>query len=139
MSFPLDTNVLSELRKGPRCDSRVAAWFAAADDAAVYLSVLVVGEIRQGIEALRGREPASAAALEAWLGRVIEQYDERILPVDRSVAEAWGGLHASTPLPAIDGLLAATAWVHDLTLVTRNTRDVARSGVPCLNPFQSGT
>lgn len=136
MSFLLDTNVLSELRKGSRCDSHVAAWVSAVDDAGLFLSVLVIGEIRQGIEAVRGRDARSAAALDAWLARITAEYEDRILPVDRPVAEAWGRLNASTPLPAIDGLLAATARVHGLTFVTRNVTDAARSGVPCLDPFQ---
>jgi toxin FitB len=135
VSFLLDTNVLSELRKGGRCDARVAAWFAAVRDEDLHTSVLVVGEVRQGIEGIRRRDPQAAGLLERWLGRIVAQYEERILPVDRRVAEAWGRLNAAARLPAIDGLLAATALVHGLTLVTRNLKHVTRSGVPCLNPF----
>jgi hypothetical protein len=104
-------------------------------DQELFLSVLVVGEIRQGVEAVRTRDPVSAARLERWLSTLIESYAERILPVDLGVATLWGRLNVPEPTPAVDGLLAATAIVHGLTLVTRNTRDVARTGVQLVNPF----
>jgi predicted nucleic acid-binding protein len=135
VSFLLDTNVVSELRKGARADAGVAAWFAAAASDELYLSVLVIGEIRRGIERVRRRDAAAAASLERWLTRLGSDHEDRILPVDRAVAEAWGRLDAAGSLPTVDGLLAATAEVHGLTLVTRNTRDFARTGVPCLDPF----
>ena len=135
MSFLLDTNVLSELRKGKRCNEHVAAWFAAADDEDLYLSVVVVGEIRQGIEAVRRRDPRAAGALERWLNQLTRQHEARILVVDRQIAERWGELNALGRLPAIDGLLAATALVRGLTLITRNVKDVARTGVLYVNPF----
>jgi toxin FitB len=136
MSLLIDTNVISELRKGERCDPQVSAWFSAVPDDSIYLSVLVIGEIRRGIERIRLRDLDSARALERWLARVIRDNGDRIIDVDRDVAEEWGRLNAPDPLPAIDGLLAATAIVHGFTLVTRNTKDVERTGVTVVNPFE---
>ncbi len=135
MSYLLDTNVISELRKGRRCDPGVAAWFAgiAADE--IYLSALTIGEIRKGIESIRLRDSRSAAALETWLEELVTDQEDRILAIDRTVAEEWGRLAVPDPLPVVDGLLAATARVHRLTLATRNVKDVERTGVTCLNPF----
>jgi toxin FitB len=136
VSFLLDTNVLSELRKGKRADPHVAAWFAEVPPADLFLSVLVAGELRQGVERLRRRDLDSAERLDRWLVALLEGYAERILPVDLLTAELWGRLNSPDPLPAVDGLLAATALTHDLTLVTRNGRDVARTGVRLVDPFQ---
>ena len=133
MSFLLDTNVISEARK-PAGDPNVRAWLASVRGAELYLSVLVVGEIRQGIERLRRRDPRHAV-FEAWLATLRLDYADRILPVTAEIAEEWGRLNVPDPVAAIDGLLAATAHVHGLTLVTRNTADVARTGVALLNPF----
>jgi len=138
MSYLIDTNVISELRKGRRCDSNVSAWFASLADDEVYLSALTIGEIRRGTERIRRRDSKAAKRLDQWLGSIVEQYGEAILPVDRAVAERWGRLNVPDPLPLIDGLLAATALEHDLTLATRNVKDVARSGSPCVNPFEKG-
>lgn len=135
--FLLDTNVLSELRKGPRANAHVRAWIEDVDDNALFMSVLVVGEIRRGIENLRRRDAASARALDRWLARLEQAYGERVLQVDRGIADDWGRLDAAFGLPAIDGLLAATARVHGLVLVTRNTKDVGRAGIAVLNPFES--
>jgi predicted nucleic acid-binding protein len=136
VSWLVDTNVLSELRKKERADANVRAWFAAALEPEIFTSVLAVGEIRRGIELIRRRDPTSALALDQWLHRLVEHFQERILPVDREVAERWGRLCVPDPVPTVDGLLAATALVHDLTLVTRNTKDVVRTGVRYLDPFQ---
>ncbi len=135
MSFLLDTNIISELRKGPRTNAGVAAWFEAATDDELHLSVVVVGELRQGFERVRARDPRSANHLERWLEGLVESYADRILPVDLEVAELWGRLNVPDPLPVIDGLLAATAVAHGLTLVTRNIRDVRRTGAVTVNPF----
>ena len=135
MSYLLDTNVLSELRKGPRGHPHVAAWFAPVPDHAIYLSVLVIGEIRRGIERIRSRDPRSVITLEDWLAQVITGHRGRILAVDHTVAEEWGRMTASRPLSTVDSLLAATAKVHGLTLVTRNVIDIAATGVAYLNPF----
>ncbi len=136
MSFLLDTNVLSEMRK-PAGDANVRAWLASVRGTDLYLSVLVVGEIRQGIERLRRRDPAQAAVYEAWLAALRRDYADRILPVTADIAEAWGRLNVPDSVPVIDGLLAATAQVWAFTLVTRNTADLARTGVRLLNPFAS--
>lgn len=135
MTYLIDTNVVSELRKGPRCHPGVAAWIASVDDAELSLSVLVVGEIRRGVEAVRRRDPRRAGLLEHWLARLVRDHADRILPVDRAVAEEWGRLTAIRSTSVIDTLLAATARVHGLTLVTRNVRDIEWTGVPWINPF----
>ena len=132
--YLLDTNVVSEARK-PRGDPHLRAWLATVRGDELYLSVLVLGEIRQGIERLRRRDPRQAGVYEAWLATLRRDYADRIVSVTADVAEAWGRLNVPDPLPAIDGLLAATAQVRDLTLVSRNTADLARTGVRLLNPF----
>ena len=134
MSFLLDTNVISEARK-PDGNPGVRAWLAAVKGVDLYLSVLVVGEVRQGIARLRRRDPAQAGIYETWLARLREDYADRILPITVAVAEEWGRMNVPEPLPVIDGLLAATAKVHGLTFATRNTADLARSGVRLFNPF----
>ena len=133
--FLLDTNVVSELVR-PRPDSKVTAWVAATDEELLFLSVMTFGEIRKGIALLK--DPARRAALEAWLDRDLTlRFDRRILPIDHAVADRWGQLSAASsgPLPVIDGLMAATALHHNLTLVTRNTKDVAGTGVTLFNPW----
>jgi toxin FitB len=113
----------------------VRAWLGSVDDAALHLSVLVLGELRQGVERLRRRAPAAAARLDGWLHELAERYDDRIFPVDARIADRWGRLNVPDPIAAVDGLLAATALVHSLTLVTRNVRDIRRTGVRHLDPF----
>jgi len=137
VSLLLDTNVLSELRKGARANARLRGWFdgVAADE--IYLSVLVIGELRRGIELVRRRDARQAAALERWLTRVTADQADRILPVDEAVADHWGRLTASRPGSVIDTLMASTALVHGLVLVTRNVKDVAWTGVAYLNPFEA--
>ena len=135
MSYLVDTNVISELRKGRRCDPNVASWFAALSEDEIFLSVLVIGEIRRGVESIRRRDVKSAELLEAWLKELTVNHADRILTIDQTVAEEWGGLNVPDPLPVIDALLAATAKVHGLTLATRNIKDVARAGVACVDPF----
>lgn len=136
MSYLIDTNVILELRKGPRCNEHVSAWFARVPDDEILLSVLVIGEIRRGIERIRTRDAKSAASLETWLAKILMSHSGRILSVDREVAEQWGRMNAVTPLSTVDSLLAATAKVHGLTLVTRNVADIAATGVEYFNPFE---
>ena len=136
MNYLIDTNIISEVRKGKRCDPNVASWYEKIEDASLYLSVLVIGEIRKGIERIRPKDPVQAAAIENWLVAVDKAFGERILPIDRAVANEWGRLTASRPLPVIDGLLAATAKIHRMTLVTRNTAEIADLDVHILNPFE---
>lgn len=135
MSFLLDTNVVSELRKGTRADRGVIEWLESVDDDDLFLSALVVGELRQGVERLRLRDPAQAEHLDRWLTALVSDYTSRLLGVDVRVAELWSRLNVPDPIAAVDGLLAATALVHGLTLVTRNVRDIERTGVPVFNPF----
>jgi len=104
-------------------------------DENLYLSALVIGEIRKGIERLRTRDSIRADVLEQWLAAVRDAFLGRILPVDEAVSETWGRFNASRSLPAVDALLAATAKVHHLTLVTRNTSDIASLEIELLNPF----
>jgi len=94
-----------------------------------------VGEIRRGVERIRRRDARSARVLEAWLRRVVAEHSDRILPIDDAVAEEWGRLNVPDPIPVIDGLMAATARVHGLTLATRNLKDIKRTGAACVNPF----
>lgn len=136
--FLLDTNVISEARKRGRANRAVIAWIAAHQDD-LYLSVLVTGEIRRGVESIRKRDPRAAASLERWLREIETSFEDRILPVDGVVADRWGRLMADRTLPTIDGLLAATALVHGLTLATRNVRDVVKSGVSSVDPFTGGS
>lgn len=137
MGFLIDTNVISELRKRERADPAVAAWYAAQEEGEIFLSVLTIGEIRRGIESVRRRDVSAAVAIDSWLSRIVESYRDRILPIDELVSEQWGRISVPDPLPTIDGLLAATAMTYDLTLTTRNVRDVASSGVRYMNPFSS--
>jgi toxin FitB len=137
LSYLLDTNVISELRKGERADANVRAWFDELGDEEIYLSALTIGEIRRGVESVRRRDPDSAAALDSWLARLGEAYRDRILPVDRTIAEEWGRMSVPDPLPVVDGLLAATAKVAGLTFATRNVADVEAAGVELVDPFSA--
>lgn len=137
MSYLLDTNVILELRKGERADKKVTAWFSELADEEIFLSVLTIGEIRRGVENVRRRDPDSAAALDSWVARLGEAHRDRILPVDRSIAEEWGRMNVPDPLPVVDGLLAATAKVAGLTFATRNVADVEGSGVEFIDPFSA--
>jgi predicted nucleic acid-binding protein len=136
MSYLLDTNIISEVRKGERCDPKVSAWYASIADEDLFLSTLVLGEIRQGVELARRRDPHKAAVLERWLGQVEAAFGTRVLAVDNAVADQWGRMSAVRPIPVIDGLLAATAVINRLTLVTRNDRQITGLGATILNPFE---
>jgi predicted nucleic acid-binding protein len=133
--YLLDTNIVSEVRKQSRANPSVMTWLKSVDDDDLFLSVLVLGEIRKGIELARNNDPAKAMALESWLKKLEEKFTDRVLPITPAIAEQWGRLSAIQPISTIDGLLAASAIIHDLTFVTRNTADVSGSGVRCLNPF----
>jgi len=137
VTWLIDTNIISEIRKGARCHPGVAVWWASVEDRELFLSVLTLGEIRRGIEGVQHRDPAKAAALERWLREVVDAFGARIIGVDLAVADAWGQMSAARSVPVIDALLAATAQVHDLILVTRNTADVSGLGVQTLNPFDA--
>lgn len=135
MRFVLDTNVLSEARKGSRANPGVIRWLSSVVTEDLYVSVLAIGEIRQGIEGLRGRDPVQADHLESWLARLRRDYADRILPVDLEAAEEWGRMNVPDPISTRDGLMAATAKTRGMTFVTRNTADVERTGAELLNPF----
>ncbi len=135
MRYLVDTNVVSEIGKGDRCDRNVATWYAAVEPDALALSVLVIGEIRAGIERLRTRDLRRARFFERWLLLVVDLFADRTVGIDRRIAESWGRLNSRTRLPTVDGLMAATALEHHLVVVTRNERDFARAGVSYLNPF----
>jgi predicted nucleic acid-binding protein len=134
MTYLLDTNVISELRKRSP-DPRVLAWYNSVSSAEIFISALSIGEIRQGIERLRRKDPGRADLLEQWLGGLRLTYRDHIVDVDAGTAEEWGRMNVPDPLPVIDGLLAATARAHGWTLVTRNTADLARTGITLLDPF----
>jgi predicted nucleic acid-binding protein len=141
MSYLVDTNVLSELRR-KQPDSQVVAWFSARSAQSLFLSVLTLGEIRKGIAALgvAAIDASKRQALSDWLeGDLPTFFLGRVLSVDAAVADRWGQLQARAgrPLPAIDSLLAATALHQNLTLVTRNVRDFADLGVNLVNPWES--
>lgn len=135
MGYLIDTNVLSELRKRDRADHGVATFYASLPRDEVFTSVIVLGEIRHGVERIRQRDPAAATALDRWLNWARSSFRERILPVTEEICDRWGYLGLAQPIATADALLAATALTHDLTLVTRNTKDVARTGARVLNPF----
>lgn len=135
MSWLVDTNVISELRKGDRCDPGVSAWFAELPESELFLSVLTIGELRRGIELVRRRDAEAAAPLGGWLEDIVTTHSDRILPVDRTVAEEWGRLNVPDPIPVVDGLIAATARVHGLRVATRNLDDLKRADVDCHDPF----
>lgn len=135
MGFLIDTNVVSGLRKGQKANAGVRQWLESIDDADLFISVLTLGEIRNGVERLRRRDPVSAAILESWLLQLTESMRDQTLPITPGIADCWGRLGVPNPRPVIDTLLAATALVHGLTLVTRNVNDVAHTGVAILNPF----
>lgn len=135
MKFLLDTNVISEIRKRDRADQNLARWVVRTPVKDIGTSVVVLAEIRRGIELKRRRDSKQAEHLDRWLAQMRTRLADRVLPIDESIAEAWAMLSVPNPLPLIDGLLAATAKVHGLTLVTRNVSDIARTGVSILDPF----
>jgi toxin FitB len=136
VNYLIDTHIVSELSKGEACDRQVERWYKYIADDSVYLSVLVLGELRKGADLARPRDPAKAYSLDAWIAALTQSFRERILPIDRAVAEEWGRLNAIRPLPLIGSLLGATANVHAMTLVTRNVADLRGTGVELLNPFE---
>jgi predicted nucleic acid-binding protein len=134
MGYLIDSNVLSELRK-PRCVEQVAAWFRSTPPSELFTSVLVMAELRRGSLLVRRRDPEGAERLDGWIAELGVAFEDRVLLVSSAVANRWAHLMVPDPISVIDGLLAATALVHDHTLVTRNTRDVVRTGVKVLDPF----
>jgi toxin FitB len=133
--FLLDTNVVSELRRKLQNDPKVQSWYHSVSSEDLFTSVIVIGEIRRGTEKIRPIDPVFASQLELWLRRFQTDYHDRILSVTEEIAEFWGTICPNAPLPEPDGLIAATALHHRMTLVTRNIEHVQRSGVTVLNPW----
>ena len=134
--YLLDTNVVSELRK-PKPHGAVLAWLRQTDEAQLHLSAVTLGEIQAGIELTREQDTAKAQELEAWLGQVAAAYN--VLPMDAAAFRSWAQLmHRRSDTLVEDAMIAATAKVHGLTVVTRNTSDFKLFGVPMLNPFLPG-
>lgn len=134
--YLLDTNVISELRKGKRCDPLLFSWMSKLAPSEAYLSVITIGEIRFGVEKLKRNDPATAVRLERWLEGLARDYQERILPVLGNTAELWGKLRQIRTLPVADALIAASALENGCIIATRNTRDFEGLGIPLLNPFE---
>ncbi len=125
------------MRKGDRGDANVAVWWNGVAEDDLWLSPLVLGEIRRGAELAHRRDPLRAQAIELWPADITSGFGNRVLPVDTAVAEQWGRMNAIRPVPVIDALLAATAKANGLTLVTRNVADVSGLNVDVLNPFEA--
>lgn len=139
--YLIDTNVISEARKGTKANAGVIAFFRRCIERneRVYLSAITIGELRRGVDLIRHRgDDAQADLLEAWLNEVVRNYRECILSFDHDTAQAWGRLRVPHHEHPLDKQIAATALMHDLTLVTRNTGDFAQTGVRLLNPFADG-
>jgi predicted nucleic acid-binding protein len=137
MTYLLDTNVISERQKR-RPDPQVTAWFQQARGERLYLSALSLGELYRWVRAIQGRDVAAALTLRSWLSELEARFARQILPVTTEIAREWGRLDApDRRLPVVDGLLAATARVHGLAVVTRNVKDFERAGVTVLNPFSA--
>ena len=136
--FLIDTNVISEARKGEKAYPGVMAFFqtAAADDAPLFLSVITIGELRRGVEMIRHRgDDTQASQLERWLHKLLLQFHDRILDFDAEAAQVWGRLRVPHPENELDKQIAAIALVHDLTVVSRNTAHFVSCGVRLRNPF----
>lgn len=138
--FLLDTNVVSELRKAKagKADANVVAWAASASAATMFVSAITVQELEIGVLLAERRNPSQGAVLRRWLEvQVLPAFAERILPVDTPVARRSAALHVPDPRPVRDSLIAATALVHAMPVVTRNVSDFAASGVEIINPWRS--
>jgi toxin FitB len=136
--YLIDTNVVSEARKGERANAGVRDFFARAqrDGTSLYLSAITVGELRRGADLIRHRgDSVQATRLDHWLAGLLSEYAGNILAFDQDTAQVWGRLRVPHHENAIDKQIASTALIHDLTLVTRNTADFARTGAKLLNPF----
>ena len=134
--YLLDTNVVSELRK-PKPHGGVLAWFQGLEDTQLHLSAVTLGEIQAGIEITREQDTAKAEEIEAWLELVAAAYN--VLPMDAAAFRIWARLmHRRSDTVYEDAMIAATAKVHGLTVVTRNVADFKAFGVPLLNPFKAG-
>lgn len=136
MAFLLDTNIVSELGRKDRCEPKVKKWALAHRTERQFISVITLGEIRNGVELKRLKQPNEAVILESKLERLIEEFEGSILLVTHEVADRWGRMNCPETLPTADSLIAATALVNGLTLVTRNVKDFKRMGIKMINPFE---
>lgn len=138
--FVLDTNVVSELRKAKsgKADPNVTAWAAGVPTAALFISAITILEVETGVLLVQRRDPTQGALLRAWLDQhVLPAFSGRVLPVDTAVAQRCAALHVPDPRSERDALIAATAMVHGMTVVTRNVADFAATGAPVLNPWDA--
>ena len=136
--FILDTNVVSELRKvkAGKADKGVSAWADSVDAASLFLSAITILELEQGVLLVERRDAAQGALLRSWLERyVLPEFENRVLPIDATVARRCAGLHVPDPRSERDAMIAATALVHGMTVVTRNTADFEMTGTKLLNPW----
>ena len=137
--YLIDTNVLSEARKKSKANKGVVRFFEAAiqKEEKLYLSVITIGELRRGVELIRHRgDTRQASQLETWLALILSEYRDNIIELDEEIAQLWGALRSPHHEHAIDKQIAATAMIHGLTVVTRNTKDFTKTGVKVLNPFE---
>lgn len=137
--YLVDTNVISEARKGYKANKGVRAFFKQVieDEAQIFISVVTVGELRRGVELIRHRgDVRQANKLENWLEGLLVEYKDYILDINQDIAQLWGRLRVPHPENALDKQIAATALIYDLTVVTRNHKDFAKTGVRILNPFE---
>lgn len=134
--YLVDTNVISEARRG---SAQALAWLRAVDPDSVHLSTLTLGEIMRGFALKQKSDPKAAGHLAEWLRRIRHDHAERILPVTDQISVEWGRIAAIRPRGDIDGLIAATAIVHDLILVTRNVADFEDTGASVVNPWETAS
>jgi toxin FitB len=140
MNFLVDTDVISELRKRNRANAHVRAWSLTVEPANLYLSVISLLEIEQGILRLERRKRPESATLRAWFsGLLLPAFEDRILSIDAAIALRCAALHVPKSRPGADAFIAATALVHGLTIATRNTKDFTPMGVRTVDPFQPGS
>ena len=136
--YLIDTNIISELRKGDKASSGVRQFFdnVIESNSPLYISAITIGELRRGVDLIfhRGDE-AQGKLLENWLNTILGQYQDNILAIDSEIALLWGKLRVPNPEHSLDKLIAATGLIYDLTVVTRNTKDFENTGVRLLNPF----